>query len=1347
MATTFNWIYLGTFGTQIDPTEGNTNAENASALVNQTFGSSTDPLYNRVTQVTMINNGGSATALDQDNNASNDQFSTNIGAGVQTFTFDASIIYNATVTYADGTTGTVTAVIAQDTAGRLFLSPETVAAPAPDTAVYEARPIVSIALTGITGGVTSYTGMGTDRTVTGFDDGYVEGTAGNDLINAAYVEPIANGSDRIDNGDGITGATTAWQDDRVRAGVGNDTVLSGLGDDYVDGGTGTDSIDGGDGNDSLFGGTGVFNDTILGGIGNDTLDGGDGDDSLLGGAGIDSILGGLGNDYVDGGTEADSIDGGDGNDSLYGGTGVFADTILGGAGADTIDGDAGNDSLLGDAGTDSIRGGLGDDYVDGGTEADSIDGGDGNDSLYGGAGVFADTILGGIGNDTIDGGDGNDSLLGGAGADSIQGGLGDDYVDGGTEADSIDGGDGNDSLLGGAGVFADTILGGLGNDTIDGGDGNDSLLGGGGVDSIRGGLGDDYVDGGTEADSIDGGDGNDSLYGGAGVFADTILGGIGNDTIDGGDGNDSLLGGAGVDSIQGGLGDDYVDGGTEADSIDGGAGNDSLLGGAGTFADTIFGGTGNDTINGGDGADLLTGGDGDDVFQLTGTFGNDTITGGENGESAGDTIDSTAISTNQTVTFSGGEAGTLSSAGSTATFSEIERFLLGAGNDTVNGAAANLSMYVDAGGGNDTMLGGSASDTLLGGTGNDTIDGGAGNDSVDGGDGDDSLRGGAGVDTILGGIGNDTVDGGTEADSIDGGAGNDSLLGGAGVFADTIFGGTGNDTINGGDGADVLTGGDGNDVFQLTGTFGDDTITGGEASETIGDTIDSTAISTNQTLTFSGGEAGTLSSAGSTATFSEIERFLLGAGNDTVDGAAANLSMFVDAGAGNDSVRGGSVDDILAGGTGNDTIDGGAGADILTGGDGDDRFILSGTFGNDNIVGGEFGETAGDTIDSSAVSTNQTVTFTGGEAGTLSSAGSTATFSQIENFTLGAGNDTVDGGAANLSMNVDAGAGNDSVLGGSANDTLLGGTGNDTISGGGGNDLISGGIGNDILNGGAGADTMTGGLGSDRFTGITAGDVVDGSEDSPSNENDILDLFGSGWNKANTTIVFSTLDRESGTVYFFNPDGSPAGQMSFTNIETVVPCFTPGTMIETDRGPRAVETLALGDMVMTMDHGLQPIRWIGRRDLTPSDLALQPKLRPILIREGALGAALPARDMRVSPQHRLLMTGAHAELIAGEAEALAPALYFVGQPGIVEDAAANGISYIHLMFDRHEIVQSDGLWSESFQPGAATMSGMDCAQRDEILSLFPGLPAGGTLAYPAARSSLKRHEVQQILAS
>ena len=78
-------------------------------------------------------------------------------------------------------------------------------------------------------------------------------------------------------------------------------------------------------------------------------------------------------------------------------------------------------------------------------------------------------------------------------------------------------------------------------------------------------------------------------------------------------------------------------------------------------------------------------------------------------------------------------------------------------------------------------------------------------------------------------------------------------------------------------------------------------------------------------------------------------------------------------------------------------------------------------------------------------------------------------------------------------------------------------------------------------------------------------------------------------------------------------------------------CFAQGTWVTTPSGQVPIEELAAGDMVVTMDHGPQPIRWIGssKRPATGN-------MAPILIRKGALGNT---RDLRVSPQHRMLLSG------------------------------------------------------------------------------------------------------------
>jgi hypothetical protein len=77
---------------------------------------------------------------------------------------------------------------------------------------------------------------------------------------------------------------------------------------------------------------------------------------------------------------------------------------------------------------------------------------------------------------------------------------------------------------------------------------------------------------------------------------------------------------------------------------------------------------------------------------------------------------------------------------------------------------------------------------------------------------------------------------------------------------------------------------------------------------------------------------------------------------------------------------------------------------------------------------------------------------------------------------------------------------------------------------------------------------------------------------------------------------------------------------------------------------------------------------------------------------------------------------------------------------------AAGVSYVHFMFDRHEVVLSNGAWTESFHPGDYTLKGMGNAQRSEIFDLFPELKTPeGLDSYQVARRTLKRHEAALLV--
>ncbi|WP_172982823.1 Hint domain-containing protein [Roseovarius bejariae] len=150
-----------------------------------------------------------------------------------------------------------------------------------------------------------------------------------------------------------------------------------------------------------------------------------------------------------------------------------------------------------------------------------------------------------------------------------------------------------------------------------------------------------------------------------------------------------------------------------------------------------------------------------------------------------------------------------------------------------------------------------------------------------------------------------------------------------------------------------------------------------------------------------------------------------------------------------------------------------------------------------------------------------------------------------------------------------------------------------------------------------------------------------------------------------------------------------------------VTCFTPGTAITTLSGKRLVEDLKQGDRILTRDRGFQPLLWAGRRELSVASVVHDEGLCPVRIKAGTLGPSLPDRDLVVSPGHRFLTTEKTLVDSIGESECLIQACDLLGKPGI-DKAPAKTITYIHLLFDQHELILSDNAWSESYHLGEST---------------------------------------------
>ncbi|MGO8041650.1 RTX toxin [Rhizobium johnstonii] len=396
-----------------------------------------------------------------------------------------------------------------------------------------------------------------------------------------------------------------------------------------------------------------------------------------------------------------------------------------------------------------------------------------------------------------------------------------------------------------------------------------------------------------------------------------------------------------------------------------------------------------------------------------------------------------------------------------------------------HGNVASLIENVQAGSGNDSIIGNEADNTLWGNAGNDSLSGGAGNDTLIGGTGNDTYIVDDLADVVTEGVneGTDLIRTALSSFALTNIANVENLtFTGTGAFtgtgnslANTITGGAGNDTLDGGAGNDTLIGGAGNDIYVVDAGVDFVVESANKGTDTVRTALSSYILSNNvENLIYTG-----------SASFT-------GTGN-----ALANT---------------------ITGGAGNDVLDGGAGADTLIGGTGDDTYVV---------------DNAGDSVVENAAAGTDTVHTTlanytlGANIENLTNIG-TAVFTgagnSLANTIMGAaGADTLDGKAgADILI---GGAGNDTyivdladvvteglnegtdlirtvlssyALTNIANVENLTYTGSASFTGT-GNALantITGGTGNDLLDGGAGNDTLAGGTGNDIYVVDSASDVI-----------------------------------------------------------------------------------------------------------------------------------------------------------------------------------------------------------------------------------------------------------------
>ncbi|MEP5761209.1 MAG: Hint domain-containing protein [Litoreibacter sp.] len=193
-------------------------------------------------------------------------------------------------------------------------------------------------------------------------------------------------------------------------------------------------------------------------------------------------------------------------------------------------------------------------------------------------------------------------------------------------------------------------------------------------------------------------------------------------------------------------------------------------------------------------------------------------------------------------------------------------------------------------------------------------------------------------------------------------------------------------------------------------------------------------------------------------------------------------------------------------------------------------------------------------------------------------------------------------------------------------------------------------------------------------------------------------------------------------------------------------CFAAGTLITTDQGEKPVEDLCIGDQVLTLDHGYKTIKWIGCSRHTAATLARKPNLRPIVIKNGALGLNLPVGDLVVSRQHRVLVQSIIAERMFAQREILVAACALLPLDGVDIVEAQADVAYFHVMCEQHEILQSNGAWTESLYAGKESLKSISPEARQELYDIMPELVDFDSLGTPApARLIVEGHKRNKLV--
>ena len=223
--------------------------------------------------------------------------------------------------------------------------------------------------------------------------------------------------------------------------------------------------------------------------------------------------------------------------------------------------------------------------------------------------------------------------------------------------------------------------------------------------------------------------------------------------------------------------------------------------------------------------------------------------------------------------------------------------------------------------------------------------------------------------------------------------------------------------------------------------------------------------------------------------------------------------------------------------------------------------------------------------------------------------------------------------------------------------------------------------------------------------------------------------------------------------YIYFPELPPGASITvglslpllFPNDVSVPLCLAAETLIRAENGLKPIGDIEAGELVHTVDSGLQKVLWSSRRTVNFDEMPELKRHQPILVRKNAFGDGQPFRDLILSPQHCVVFDTWEAAYFTGEDAVMAPAHSLANGRTVVRLHDCQQVTYSHILFEEHHVIWAHGMTVESLFLGDLAIGTLATDRQTELLDLFPNIREGIKGIHQRARPRLKGPEAAVMM--